>query len=284
MKKLLIGLVFLSAVIFAQEKIKLTGSLSTDLNISFNKTDSQNSYQFPQSENRKSPFLAGLLSFALPGAGEFYTENYILSAVFLAIEAAAISAAVIYDGKGDDQTEFFESYANQHWSANRYALWTITNATSINSGVDPSQFNVFDNSGNVNWNELNRLERALGGYYSHQLERFGEQQYYEMIGKYPQFNVGWDDFGDENTPFQYGDPVTEKFKYYSDQRGKANDYYSVAKTAVIVVVTNHIISAVDAAWAASRYNKNLSMDMSLEKAQTGFASHYYPQLNLHYSF
>jgi len=55
----------------------------------------------------------------------------------------------------------------------------------------------------VNLGELNRLEGDLGGYYSHQLPPHGEQ-YYEEIGKYPQFNVGWDDFGNENTPFTYG--------------------------------------------------------------------------------
>ena len=107
-----------------------------------------------------------------------------------------------------------------------------------------------------------------------------------MIGKYSQFNVGWEDFGDENTPYDWysGDPVVEQFNYYSEQRGKANDYYNISKWAVIAVVSNHIISAIDAAWSASRFNKRLNLNISIEKENIGFYKDYYPQLNISYNF
>ena len=264
----------------------LSGSLNLDSKISFDKSEKFSKDNIKNiNENKKSPLLAGALSFVVPGAGEFYSESYIKSAVFVAIEATAITIGLIYDKKGNDQTDFFQNYANQHWSVERYAKWTVKNASSINNEItDVTQYKVFYSNGTVNWQELNRLENAIGKYYSHRLPYYGEQQYYELIGKYPQFNVGWDDFGDENTPFVYGDPLTEKFHYYSEERGKANDFYNIASKAVIVVVVNHIISALDAAWSAHGYNSNLQMHASIEKYNTGFKTVYYPQLNLQYSF
>jgi len=240
------------------------------------------------SVNKKSPLLAGVLSFALPGAGEFYSEDYLKSAVFLAIEAAAITAAVIYDNKGDDQTGVFENYANSYWDVQKYADWTVDNAMRINPNLDPAYLDIYDQNGDVIWSKLNDLESEIGHYYSHQLENFGKQQYYEMIGKYPQFNPGWQDFSDPYNEWTYTDdrqdPVTEKFLHYAGLRDQANDFYNVAAKAVIIVVVNHVISAFDAAWTANRYNKNINLNMSLAKANVGFYTEYYPKVNLEYRF
>jgi hypothetical protein len=287
MKRFLILFFSITSIIISQEKEDnlLSGRLYYDSqialqqipNISFNNDQSIET-------KKKSPLLAAVLSFAIPGAGEFYSERYLKSAIFVAAEIAAITIGLIYDKKGDDQTITFENYAHTHWDVKRYAKWTITNAASINSLVNVSEYNVFDINGNVTWSELNRLESAIGKYYSHRLAPYKDQQYYEMIGKYPQFNVGWDDFGDENTPFAYGDPLTNNFLYYSKERGKANDFYNVASTAVIVIVSNHILSALDAAWSAASFNKDLNISSEIKKVDFGFRTFYYPQLNLHYSF
>lgn len=237
--------------------------------------------------NKKSIFLAGVMSAILPGAGEFYSEQYIKSAIFLGIEATAIIVGIIYNKKGNDQTTFFQNYANQNWSVVRYAKWTLVHANSINSNINPANYNVFDGNGNVVWSELNRLESEIGlgtNYYSHRLAYFGDQQYYEMIGKYPQFNPGWNDFGNENTPYQYGDPVTASFHYYSIERGKANDLFDIASKAVVVILTNHIISMFDAVWSAASFNKNLQMNMSLKQEQVGYRIEYSTVLNLKYNF
>lgn len=234
---------------------------------------------------KKKPLLAGIMSFGVPGAGQIYSENYLKAGIFAAVEAGAIVLAVIYDNKGDDQTKFFENYANNNWSAERYARWTINNLSQLNVNLDPSSYNIFDNNGKVIWSELNKLENDIGGYYSHRLAPLGDQQYYEMIGKYSQFNVGWAEFGDENTPYVWGvDPLVDQFKYYSKERGKANDFYTVSKWAVIAVVSNHFISALDAAWSANKYNKKLNISLSIEEETIGFYRDYYPQLNLSYKF
>jgi hypothetical protein len=288
MKNIFLLLIISCSFLSAQKKEdeKLIGILYADSKITFdNALGTITLNPDSQVEGRKSPLLAGVLSFVVPGAGEFYSESYIKTAAFVAIEAAAITIGLIYDKKGNDQTNVFQNYANQNWSVNRYARWTVTNANTINTGVDPTLYNVFDNNGNVNWKELNRLESDLGGYYSHRLAYFGEQQYYEMIGKYQQFNPGWVEFGDDpNKPYTYGDPLVPQFHEYAVMRGKANDFYDVASKAVIVIVANHFISAIDAAWSASRYNKGLEVSAQLQKFDLGHYALYYPQLNLQYYF
>lgn len=159
------------------------------------------------------------------------------------------------------------------------------NASTINPEVDPGNYNVIDDQNNVNWNELNKLEGDIGNYYSHRLAHYGEQQYYEMIGKYSQFNVRWKEFGDDPVkPYVFGDVLVDQFDYYSIERGKANDFYNISKWAVIAVVTNHFISALDAAWTASRYNKSLKLNVSLKEEQIGFYKEYNPQLNIKINF
>jgi hypothetical protein len=288
MRKIVLIFVFVNLVLFGQEftQNKLSGSLYCDVQIANQKIlESPTAHQVNFSVNRKTPILAALMSFAVPGAGEVYTENYIKAGVFFAVEVTSIIFAISYNKKGDDQTNFFQNYANQNWSAYRYANWTLQNASTINHEIDPSTYNVISNNNKVNWSELNRLEGDIGSYYSHRLAPYGEQQYYEMIGKYSQFNVGWEEFGDDPTKsYVYGDALVPQFHWYSLERGKANDYYTVAKWAVIAVVSNHFISAFDAAWSAGRYNKKISMNVSVQEQQIGFYNEYYPQLNLQFNF
>ena len=288
MKKIFLPFAFCCSLLTAQniDDNKLSGLLYADSKISF-----ENSIEYKMlspdlsSEGKKSPFLAAALSFAVPGAGEFYSESYIKSAVFLAVEVTAITVGLMYDKKGDDQTTVFQNYANNNWDVKRYARWTVANAQIINGNVNPNDYSVFNNNGSVNWNELNRLENAIGSYYSHRLAPYGDQQYYEMIGKYQQFNPGWNEFGDDpNKPYTYGDPLVQQFHDYSKMRGEANDFYNIASKAVILIITNHIISAIDAAWTASRFNKNLEVSAQLQKFDLGYSTLYYPQLNLQYNF
>lgn len=284
-KTIFLSIIFCSAII-AQKKptSNFSGSLKNDFNFAQNILTDSNSININFESNKKKPFLAGVLSFAIPGAGEFYTENYLKAAIFLGVEVGALVTSIIYNNKGDDQTVFFENYANQHWSAERYARWTQHNLPKLNADLNPNDYTLFYNNGKLNWNELNRMESDIGWYYSHRLAPFGDQQYYEMIGKYSQFNVGWDTFGDENTEYIYGDALVEQFHWYSKERGKANDFYTVAKWAVIAVVSNHFISAFDAAWSASKYNKRLKLQVSVEEQNIGYYKEYYPQLNFSYNF
>jgi hypothetical protein len=284
MKILMCSILFLTSL-FGQssdEKLLLTGYFASDSKL-IQKNYAENravEYNF-QTNERKSPFLGGIMSLVVPGAGEIYAGEYWKAGIFIAIEAVAITTAIIYDKKGDDKTAEFESFANQNWSAEKYAKWTIKNLQVLNPSLNASDFNVINQDGSVNWSELNRLERAIGNGYSHSLAPFADQQYYEMIGKYPQFSHGWNDSVFDETDYHILSP---NFKSYSIMRGKANDLYNVASTAVIGIYVNHFLSALDAAWSVANYNSELAMKMRVEQINLTGRMELVPTINFSLSF
>ncbi|RPH36291.1 hypothetical protein EHM92_04755 [bacterium] len=240
------------------------------------------------SASRKSPWLAAGLSVIVPGSGEFYAESYWKSALFLAVEVAAWALAYTYDKKGDRQTDSFQEYANGHWSVYQYARYTESHMSPARG---PYNWEIPGTEGRppwerVNWNELNRMESDIGGFYSHNLPPYGEQQYYELIGKYPQFNQGWDDANTE-LPGDYDvikANLTPNYQYYSGERGEANNYYDKASTFITVAIVNHVVSAIDAAWSAGSYNK-VHAEVGMQRVPVG--GYYYahvPVVKVRYGF
>jgi hypothetical protein len=178
----------------------------------------------------KSPGKAFLLSLAVPGAGEYYTGHKFKAAAFLAVDALLWTGYFVYHKKGSDKEGEYETFANRHYDPIVFLQW---------------------------WNDLDSLTQSQ---YSHRLpvdengNPIFNHEYYENIGKYDQFQVGWEDIGPnfppEDTSAVWGYRVT-----YLDMRKQANDYFSNATTAVMVSIANHIVSAFDAAIGAKRYNR-----------------------------
>lgn len=279
-----ITFLILSVYLKAQQQHSiLTGNLYADSRYVFNQAEPVKSPSVQlQPESRKSPLLAGLLSVLIPGAGEFYVGDYWKTAIFLALETAVITTAVVYDNKGNNQTEQFEKYADDYtnqdhnWSVVRYAQWIIANRLE---GVDPGIITSNDESlppwERVNWNMLNQYENG-----THTLPPHGDQQYYELIGKYPQFTPGWNDF----RPGQDIKEYPPNFRYYSGLRGKANDYYNVADKAVIGIYVNHFLSALDAVWSAVQFNKDLTVKLRVEQVNYADNIKLIPTLNFSLQF
>jgi len=270
----------ISANSFSQErlneKLDLTGNLYADSKIiqnNFSKLSAN-----PKADDlpgKKSPVLSGVLSVILPGAGQVYNEDYWIAGIFLALEAALITTAVVYDNKGDDQTASFQTFADQNWSVVQYAEWLAQY-----EGADLSKIIISDDESlppweRVNWAELNAAEQG-----SHNLPPHGEQQYYELIGKYHQYSGGWNDFtGGANNSL-----VSPNFTYYAGERGKANDYYNNASTAIVGIYINHILSAAEAVWGATRFNKNIAVNLRVETFNFAGGLELVPTLKFRYSF
>jgi len=222
----------------------------------------------------KSPLLAAGMSAVIPGAGEFYAEHYWQSASFLGTEVILWIVYAVNTSRGDRETDQFQQYADTHWSVVRYGQWIEANAAILNPDAPPCTGIVISNDPNlppwerVDWNRLNQCEEYVGGRpstgFSHRLPHRPEQQYYELIGKYLQYNAGWDDWGSGPTTSQYLQYPSPRFASYRDMRGRANDFYNIATTASFVLVANHVLSALDAAWSASRYNREFKVRAHLE--------------------
>jgi len=258
------------------------------------------------SDDEKSPWIAGILSLAVPGAGEWYADSKPKGVVFFGVEVASWVTAIVYNKKGDHQTDVFQDFANQHYSASRYALWTLNHLGALNSNLANSRSTYFnrvfpgsDSTGgppfsNINWVALNSMERAvangvLNGY-THEMPYWNQQQYYELIGKYDQFNRGWDDANqyDPPDPADPSSPIIrsnskEQFAY-ADMRATANHYYDIASTFVSIAVINHVVSALDAYWTATRHNDALHAEVFMHLQPTPLVLVPISEARIQYSF
>ncbi len=267
-----------------------TGDLRTDLmmmpdaNSLLSNIDSSH---IAQHHNRYSPMRAGLYSAVIPGAGQFYTKSYLQSALFAGAEVALWILYSKYTNKGDQQTQDFQNYADGYvngsyvdakYSVVRYVKWiqyyyptyystaVSNNGAILKDGYAASSLPPWEL---VNWNALNQCETLIGGNsdnvvtgFSHQLPLRPQQQYYELIGKYPQFAGGWDDAWSNGIPTLtnvdvVNDKVTPHFLYYRNMRGDANNYYNIASSMSYILVANHVLNALEAAWNAAHLNSTL---------------------------
>lgn len=224
---------------------------------------SRDDYQQPETKSNsrsKSVLLGIALSAVLPGAGEFYAKSYLKSAIFLGVEIAAWTTYAIYQNKGNKQTTVFQNYANQYWNVRTYAQWLINMNFEGSSVINPNEPIL-----ETLRSEINQCESQN---FSHTLPDYGSQQFYELIGKYQNFQAGWTNLAhvpnkDPGSPYyyeSYHDPV---FTNYAYSRQVANNYYNDATHVSWIVILNHILSAGDAAWSVAMFNKNLTI-------QTGF--------------
>ena len=277
--------------------IPLTGNLETDLlaNVhgiqGFQDTDRTAATVM---EHKYSPVTAGLFSAVIPGAGQFYTKSYLQSAAFFSTEVLAWVIYSVYENKGNRKTTAFQQYADQNWSVVRYADWiNINYGQSINinqnSSLKPWQ--------RVDWNDLNNAEAYVATLtdgqgnpntgFTHLLASYGDQQYYEMIGKYSQFGGGWDDAAaytkaDVLANNGIGN-VTQHFLDYRNMRGDANKFYNIATTVSYVIVANHILSALEAALNASKIDHRIELQGHIQSRRVeGNLVEFVPTLQVKY--
>ena len=210
-------------------------------------------------KKKKSVGLGVLLSAIIPGAGELYGGNYLKAGVFFGVEILAWATFAFFESKGNKKEEEYQAYADQYWDVRTYARWLKNEGFSESSGINPDEPNR-----EVLREQIMVCERAN---FSHTMPVYNSQQYYELIGKYQNFQAGWTNL--EHVPTKspgpydyqtYHDPV---FTNYAAERQKANDFFDYAKIGPITAIVNHILSAADAAWVISTYNSKI-------KVETGF--------------
>ena len=74
------------------------------------------------------------------------------------------------------------------------------------------------------------------------------------------------------------------FHQYTGMRATANSYYNTASKAVIGIYINHFLSALDAYWSTTVYNKELVARVTVENRQYADYIELIPTLNLKLSF
>lgn len=217
----------------------------------------------------KLPKRALLFSALIPGAGELYAKSYIKAGAFFLAEVVSWMVYGNYTSKGNDQEKKFQNYADAHWNPNVWLDWR----QNYTQGIDDAH------------------DTTMVKYISGDKAVTTEQQYYEMIGKYPAFFTGWDfaEYYQNQSEFDTIDMDSMEVKQrassdignYMDMRDKSNKFFRLARTATNYVIVNHILSAIDAAWTAKRKNNRLSpIEASIKVEQVFYVNHFRPVVSL----
>ena len=215
----------------------------------------------------KLPKRALFFSALIPGAGELYAKSYIKAGAFFLAEVVSWMVYGNYTSKGNDQEKKFQNYADAHWDPNVWLDWR----QNYTRGIDDAH------------------DTTMVKYLSGDKSATTEQQYYEMIGKYPAFYSGWDfvNYYQNQSEFDAIDMDSIEVKqrassdigFYMDMRDKSNKFFRLARTATNYVIVNHILSAIDAAWTAKRRNNRL-LEASIKVEQVFYVNHFQPVLSL----
>jgi Family of unknown function (DUF5683) len=213
----------------------------------------------------KSVGRSVLYSAVVPGLGQFYTKSYIKAGLFAAVEIAAWATNIHYNNLGDDKDAEYRGFANQNWSEQRY--WSYI-YKELQEGTSPPGLPFYqtyvDQNGrpiivDSEYSEardyLRQYEQELLGF-THTLPDTKTQQYYEMIGKYPeQFGNAWADASFDADYSGFQGRVTAMNDHYTDLSKESESLYDKAGYGSMAALINHVISAVDAGFTTRRYNR-----------------------------
>lgn len=243
-------------------------------------------------EGRLVPGKALLLSAILPGTGQFYAKNYLFAGAFLALEVGAWYGVATYHSEGMDKEDEYIAYADQYWTYydgsqslgdyGSYLDYEFYAATEF--GPDGESGGEVYNGSVEQWEELTwneKLDWLPSNGFTHELDPTDkDQQYYEMIGKYDQFGAGWPEDGDYDAswrdgPYLYdatGAPTWQWQTHnsyretYLNIRKDSNDALDRSKNFTMVVLGNHLLSALHAGFSVSLHNRKLTKEQNVEGA------------------
>ena len=177
-------------------------------------------------ETAKSPGKAFIFSAAVPGSGQLYAgakRGY----VYLGIEAVAWTTSYFFHKSGKQKEEDYMDFADAHWTEP-----TVGDSIGVSPDGGTTYYYTDD--------------------YHNRIVYFRENDkghYYEDIGKYAYYQIGWD-------PGTLGE--------YLDMRDDSNRLLKNSSYAIMGAVVNHVVSAVDALRLARSHNLRLGYGIDLD--------------------
>lgn len=251
---------------------------------------------------RTNAGLAMLSSAIVPGSGQVLNGKWGRAAAYFLVDVAGILYYVNRNNTAKRNERAYERYANENWSVLAYAQWLVaySEANNLNNGFSDLASNIagknpdFQNTTN-DWDKVNlatirRVEvqtpfiypDRVGSNFSHVVQDYGSQQYYELMSKYYQFVPGWRDFYEDNSGF-YANPDANvnQFTYpWNPSMGTAmfdrgtflaaefNDNYRQAGNILKIMLLNHVVSAFDAYFTVKLKNSRIETQANLMRQES----------------
>lgn len=245
---------------------------------------------------RTKPVVALLSSAIIPGAGQAANGKWGRAAVYLLAEAVSIVYYIDRNNTAKRNERSYQEYANQNWSVLAYAQWLVdySEANGIDNGyeqlatqvegLNPDFSNTTNDWAKVDIELVHSIEEKTPFYYpdriastfSHPLQDYGSQQYYELMSKYYQFQGGWKDFHMDRTNdpthlYRYpwnASMITENFIMGRDRAEEFNQNYRQAGNILKFLLVNHVVSAFDAYFTVQLKNSRIETQANLLKAES----------------
>ena len=236
-----------------------------------------NNYDYYSSGNKVKNAAYSLI---IPGLGQYRNGDMKKAFVYMGLEIFGWAAYLNYNAKFDKEKSDYQNYASydsknwtfEHWinnydyyrnNENFNYIWQDDDGNWVDIG-EGSHYIEFSwcptNSGcqNVRSNdeEFGEIMSQLGNspdmYNDFSFEVLRDHHFYENIGKYNEFFMGWADSDDPNSIWEessengYIYPMSNKKTIYLNSYNKAEDYADYSEYAINVIFLNHVISMIDA--------------------------------------
>jgi hypothetical protein len=185
-------------------------------------------------------------SALLPGLGELYLyldtrDRATLARVplFFALEGYLWYSYADNHSKGKDFKRQYETYADAHWSLDRF-LQTHPCCAYV--------------GGCKSWQEYNENCQGELPFFIYTPREMDREEYYENIGKYNAFVFGWDDWDNQ------ADYWTPHRHYYVSLRNESDDYLTKGDQRLMGLIVSRVVSMLDAGWIAYRTSRGQGGD------------------------
>lgn len=260
--------------------------------VHFNAAENQNGFLNTLGSKPGYAFLSSLL---VPGLGQAANNNWIRAGIYAAIEATAIAVYIVNENQGRQGERDYMDFAHENFSVIRYAQWMVEynqlNGRNVSiQDVAAEGYNLMELDYNdftyeqewhvISLSALNRLEGETLYYdagdgsvaFSHYLDDFGTQQYYELISKYFQYGPGWLDWENgRRDPFQLHlsiDSMSPNWQAHARIGAAFNDDLQLARHMISLLLVNHFVSAMDALMSNKLQQHNLQASANYNMGPT----------------
>lgn len=174
-----------------------------------------------------------LYSALIPGLGETTMGYEKRGIALMAAEVVAWTGYYKNHNDGMDERAAYESYADVHWSENRWVT-NFPNLCPPSTTVDQIEQCGRMSSGSGAW----------PGYIPYVPKSVDKQHYYENLGKYDWYISGWDDWDPTTTPYEH---QTDRRTEYRAMRKESNNSLDKADSFVWLSVAARAFSLAETA-------------------------------------
>ena len=260
--------------------------------------------QYAGEQTQKNAAIPFFASAVVPGAGQAINDNWGRAAAYFGVEVASIVYYLNRNSTARSNEDAYEKYANQNWSPIAYAQWLVdySRANNLNANLaalDNLENHVAGLSPNYQdvtqeWTQLDiNLVRSVEvrtpfiftsglekSEFSHVLQDYNSQQYYELMSKYYQFQPGWQDFHEMRLAqgadhlYRYSwdaNMLTDNFREGRDRAEEFNNNYRQAGNILKLILVNHVVSAFDALFTRKLRNSRIETNTNLLMSEKAFS-------------